>query len=143
MMFRAPPPPPPPPPPTATPQVEYLFVDGRTAGQNPAAWERYLAFLRETSPSAARWDCERADPLGAYWQRLTSPDAALRARAAAAFVGYELSISKAFIDPGIIERYALLGAHVRRDCPSRSAPFLSESSPFRSRDEGISARRAC
>jgi proline iminopeptidase len=43
--------------------------------------------------------------LGAYWNRLQSDDAATREAAAAAFVGYELSISKTFIDPVIVEKY--------------------------------------
>eukprot|EP00966_Prymnesium_polylepis_P273017 6307019-Prymnesium_polylepis.2 len=37
---------------------------------------------------------ERTNLLGAYWDRLTSGDAATREAAAAAFVGYEISISK-------------------------------------------------
>ena len=39
------------------------------------------------------------------WTRLTSDDVAVREAAAAAFVGYELSISKTFIDPAVIEEY--------------------------------------
>ncbi|KAH8056445.1 alpha/beta hydrolase [Aureococcus anophagefferens] len=45
----------------------------------------------------------RADPLTAYWDLLTGADADARNAAAAAFVGYELSLSKCFIDPAIIE----------------------------------------
>ena len=82
-------------------EVDYLFSSGGTFGQNPAAWERYVAYIDDTSADAAR---ERANLLGAYWDRLTSDDAATRAAAAAAFVGYELSISKTFIDPAIIDK---------------------------------------
>lgn len=83
-------------------EVSYLFCDGGTFGQNPAAWELYCQYIEDTSPD---WSRERANLLGAYWTRLQSEDAATREGAAAAFVGYELSISKTFIDPAIIEKY--------------------------------------
>ena len=41
--------------------------------------------------------------LGAYWERLQSSDTTMREAAAAAFVGYELSISKTFIDPAVFD----------------------------------------
>jgi len=81
-------------------EVDYLFCSGGTFGQNPQAWEEYRRFVRETSDDWAR---ESTNLLGAYWQRLTSEDADLRNAAAAAFVGYELSISKTYIDPAVLE----------------------------------------
>jgi len=83
-------------------EVDYLFASGGTYGQNPAAWDCYVEYIRASSKD---WSREKTNLLGAYWQRLTSDDAATREAAAAAFVGYELSISKAFIDPAIIEKY--------------------------------------
>ena len=84
-------------------EVEYLFVDGGTAGQNPDAWDRYVAHVVDAAPSPEAADLARADPLTAYWDLLTGADADARNAAAAAFVGYELSLSKCFIDPAIIE----------------------------------------
>ena len=83
-------------------EVSYLFSSGGTAGQNPQAWQAYQQFIEETSSS---WETEKLNLLGAYWKRLTGADKSMREAAAAAFVGYELSISKTFIDPTIIERY--------------------------------------
>lgn len=83
-------------------EVEYLFCNGGTYGQNPQAWSEYKRFIRETSDDWAR---ESTNLLGAYWQRLTSGDAEMRKAAAAAFVGYELSISKTFIDPEVFKQY--------------------------------------
>ena len=83
-------------------EVEYLFCNGGTYGQHPQAWDRYKAYIRDTS---SNWERERTNLLGAYWARLMSDDAATRAAAAAAFVGYELSISKTFVDPAVITEY--------------------------------------
>eukprot|EP00931_Biecheleriopsis_adriatica_P044191 TRINITY_DN25254_c0_g1_i2.p1 TRINITY_DN25254_c0_g1~~TRINITY_DN25254_c0_g1_i2.p1 ORF type:complete len:442 (+),score=51.14 TRINITY_DN25254_c0_g1_i2:57-1328(+) len=83
-------------------EVDYLFCNGGTYGQNPAAWEAYCRYIEDTSSDFKR---ERTNLLGAYWQRLTSPDDEVRNAAAAAFVGYELSISKTFIDPAVLEKY--------------------------------------
>jgi len=83
-------------------EVDYLFTNGGTSGQNPAAWDSYLQFLKDTSSD---WERELINPLGAYWDRLTSSDEELRKAAAAAFVGYELSISKTFIDSNLIAKY--------------------------------------
>ena len=52
-----------------------------------------------------RSKAELTNLLGAYWSRLTCDDAEVRKAAAAAFVGYELSISKTYIDPAVIEEY--------------------------------------
>jgi len=83
-------------------EVDYLFSNGGTFGQNPQAWESYCQYIQDSSPD---WDREKTNLLGAYWNRLTSPETSTREAAAAAFVGYELSISKTFIDPKIIEKY--------------------------------------
>ena len=83
-------------------EVDYLFGSGGTAGQNPQAWEEYCRFVRETSDD---WERESANLLGAYWQRLTCDDEEMRNAAAAAFIGYELSISKAYIDPAVLSEY--------------------------------------
>ena len=66
------------------------------------AWESYCSYIQDTS---TEWDCEKDNLLGAYWTRLQSPDSATREAAAAAFVGYELSISKTFVDPAVIDKY--------------------------------------
>jgi proline iminopeptidase len=83
-------------------EVEYLFCNGGTYGQNPQAWEDYKRYIVETSDDPKR---ELTNLLGAYWSRLTCDDAEVRKAAAAAFVGYELSISKTYIDPAVIEEY--------------------------------------
>ena len=83
-------------------EVEYLFDNGGTFGQNPEAWSSYKRFIQDTS---ADWPREQTNLLGAYWQRLTGADVAMRQAAAAAFVGYELSISKTFVDPAVIAKY--------------------------------------
>ena len=83
-------------------EVEYLFANGGTYGQNPQAWEGYTRYIRDTSTD---WDNESRDLLGAYWNRLTSDDVTVSRAAAAAFVGYELSISKTYTDPTVLETY--------------------------------------
>lgn len=62
----------------------------------------YCNYIKDTSND---WDREKDNLLGAYWNRLTSTDKHTREAAASAFVGYELSVSKTFIDPNIIEKY--------------------------------------
>ena len=84
-------------------EVDYLFSNGLARGQNPDAWERYVRFVVDTAPSPEVGALETEDLLSAYWRRLQSDDPDARAAAAAAFVGYELSLSKCFIDPAIIE----------------------------------------
>jgi proline iminopeptidase len=83
-------------------EVDYLFCGGGSAGQHPEAWDRYCDYIRDTSTD---WERERCNLLGAYWDRLMSGDPATRNAAAAAFVGYELSVSKTFIDPAVLEHY--------------------------------------
>ena len=79
-------------------EVDYLFQSGSTAGQNPEAWELFTKFIEDTSDNIA---AERTNYLGAYFKRLQG-DADMRMKAASAFVGYELSISKAFVDLDVI-----------------------------------------
>jgi len=81
-------------------EVDYLFCNGGTYRQNPQAWEAYCQYIQDTSSD---WDREQRNLLGAYWDRLTSDDEAVRKASAAAFVGYELSISKTYVDPAVIE----------------------------------------
>lgn len=83
-------------------EVDYLFQNGGTYGQNPEAWDNYCRYIRDTSED---WTREQTNLLGAYWNRLTSNNKDTREAAAAAFVGYELSISKTFVDPAVIEEY--------------------------------------
>jgi len=83
-------------------EVDHLFCNGGTFGQNPQAWEMYKRFVRETSDD---WERESSNLLGAYWQRLTCGDAEMRKAAAAAFIGYELSISKTYVDPAVLDKY--------------------------------------
>jgi len=83
-------------------EVDHLFGNGGTSSQNPEAWDSYCRYIEDTSKD---WERERTNLLGAYWDRLTSDDKATREAAAAAFVGYELSISKTYVDPAVIEEY--------------------------------------
>jgi len=83
-------------------EVEYLFCNGGTFGQNPQAWETYCQYIEDTSDD---WYREKKNLLGAYWDRLVSKEPAVREAAASAFVGYELSVSKTYIDPSIIAEY--------------------------------------
>ena len=73
-----------------------------TPAPKPGAWSKYVDYIRDTS---SNWGVEQTNLLGAYWARLTSEDAAVRSAAAAAFVGYELSISKTYTDPAVLEEY--------------------------------------
>lgn len=93
-------------------EVEYLFSNGGASGQNPQAWESYCRHIQDTSKD---WDREKTNLIGAYWNRLTSADAATRNAAASAFVGYELSISKTYIDKALIQKYL--------ETPSMLIPF--------------------
>ena len=63
----------------------------------PDAWENYL----EPIPPE-----ERDDLVSAYHRRLTSPDPAVRARAAKAWSVWEASTSKLHPDPHLIEEFA-------------------------------------
>ena len=69
--------------------------DGSTSSQNPEAWEMYAKYIEDTSHD---FEAERTNFLGAYYKRMTGQDETVRRAAASAFVGYELSISKSFVD---------------------------------------------
>ena len=84
-------------------EVDYLFSEGGTYGQNPESWEMYCKYIKDTSTD---WDREKRNLLGAYWNRLVEcQDVTVREAAASAFVGYELSISKTFVDRAVIQKY--------------------------------------
>ena len=61
----------------------------------PDAWDKYVAPIPPV---------ERFDMMSAYYRRLTSPDAAVRAEAAKAWSVWEGSTSKLFTDPHLIEK---------------------------------------
>jgi proline iminopeptidase len=63
----------------------------------PEAWEEYLAPIPEA---------EHGDLMAAYYKRLTSPDGAVRLRAARAWSIWEGATSKLRPDPKLIERFA-------------------------------------
>ena len=76
----------------------------------PDLWESY----RDHIPAA-----ERHDMVAAYYRRLTSPDAAVRAEAARVWSIWEGATSKLYVDPGMIERYgggAFADAFARIEC---------------------------
>mmetsp|Transcript_18864 Transcript_18864/g.39254 ORF Transcript_18864/g.39254 Transcript_18864/m.39254 type:complete len:377 (-) Transcript_18864:25-1155(-) len=76
-------------------EVDYLFQNGGTSSQNPEAWGLYTKFIQDTSDD---WEAERTNFLGAYYKRMSGESEEIRNAAASAFVGYELSISKSFVD---------------------------------------------
>jgi proline iminopeptidase len=76
----------------------------------PEAWEEYLAPIPEA---------ERGDLISAYYARLTSPDPAVRLRAARAWSVWEGSTSKLRPDPKLVERFsgeAFAEAFARIEC---------------------------
>ena len=77
-------------------EVDYFFANGGTSGQHPEAWGRYVSHIKDTS---SNWDYEQTDLLGAYWRRLTHENPVIRSAAAAAFKGYEWSLSTINVDP--------------------------------------------
>jgi len=93
-------------------EVDYLFATGGASGQHPQAWASYVKYIADTSDD---FETERSNLLAAYWKRLQSRDVETRLAAASAFVGYELSISKTFVDPAIIEECL--------STPSQLVPF--------------------
>ena len=72
----------------------HLFCSGGTFGPNPAALGFFL--LKYIEDTSTDWARKETNVLGAYWTRVKSDDRATREAAAAAFVGYERSISKTF-----------------------------------------------
>ncbi|PYM53284.1 MAG: prolyl aminopeptidase [Candidatus Rokuibacteriota bacterium] len=76
-------------------EIRWFYQEG-TSFIYPDAWEEYLAPI----PPA-----ERDDLVTAYYRRLTSPDPAIRARAARAWSVWEATTSKLRPDPTLIERF--------------------------------------
>jgi proline iminopeptidase len=74
-------------------ELLWFYQEGASA-IFPDAWEKYL----EPIPPV-----ERGDLMSAYYRRLTSPDAAVRAQAAKAWTIWEATTSKLFPDPALIE----------------------------------------
>ena len=76
-------------------EIRWFYQEG-ASWVYPDAWENYLAPIPEA---------ERGDLVRAYYRRLTSPDAAVRAEAARAWSVWEARTSKLFPDPKLIERF--------------------------------------
>lgn len=77
-------------------EISWFYQEGASA-LYPDVWEQYLAVIPET---------ERDDMVRAYYRRLTSDDAQVRAAAARAWSIWEGSTSKLFPDPDFIDHYA-------------------------------------
>jgi proline iminopeptidase len=76
-------------------EIRWFYQEGASM-LFPDAWE---AFLEPIPP------VERHDLVAAYYRRLTSPDAAVRGRAARAWSVWEGTTSKLRPDPALIERF--------------------------------------
>jgi proline iminopeptidase len=76
-------------------EIRWFYQEG-ASWVYPDAWEDYLAPIPEA---------ERGDLVSAYYRRLTSPDAAVRAEAARAWSVWEARTSKLFPDLKLIERF--------------------------------------
>jgi proline iminopeptidase len=90
-------------------EIRWFYQQGASA-IFPDAWE---AFLEPIPPG------ERDDLVAAYYRRLTSPDEAVRARAARAWSVWEGATSKLRPDPALIERFgnaAFADAFARIEC---------------------------
>ena len=77
-------------------EIAWFYQRGASAAF-PDYWEDYLAPIPEA---------ERGDLMTAYYKRLTSDDAAVRAEAARAWSVWEGRTSKLFPDPSFVERFA-------------------------------------
>jgi proline iminopeptidase len=90
-------------------EIAWFYQEGASFVY-PDAWEAYL----EPIPPA-----ERGDLVAAYYRRLTSPDPAVRVRAARAWSVWEGSTSKLHPDPKLIARFgsdAFAEAFARIEC---------------------------
>jgi len=90
-------------------EIRWFYQEGASA-IFPDAWEAFL----EPIPAAERHDLVRA-----YYRRLTSADAAVRARAARAWSVWEAATSKLHPDPALVERFgqeAFAEAFARIEC---------------------------
>jgi proline iminopeptidase len=90
-------------------EIRWFYQEGASFVY-PDAWE---AFLEPIPPA------ERGDLVAAYYRRLTSPDPAVRARAARAWSVWEGSTSRLHPDPKLIARFggdAFAEAFARIEC---------------------------
>lgn len=97
-------------------EIDALFQDGTTSNHYPEEWQNYINYIKNTS---VNWELEKCNLVGAYRDRLMSPDQ--RLEAAKAFVGYELSISclhgnnervkSILADPQVLVPFAALEVH--------------------------------
>ena len=76
-------------------EIRWFYQEGASF-LFPDAWEEYL----EPIPAG-----ERDDLVAAYYRRLTSPDAEVRARAARAWSVWEGTTSKLRVDPSLVRRF--------------------------------------
>ncbi len=76
-------------------EIRWFYQEG-TSNIFPDAWEHYL----QPIPTE-----ERHDLVAAYYKRLTSPDAAIRAQAAQAWSVWEASTSKLIQDPNLQQKF--------------------------------------
>ncbi|HET8645253.1 MAG TPA: prolyl aminopeptidase [Vicinamibacteria bacterium] len=76
-------------------ELLWFYQEGASAIY-PEAWDQYLAPIPQV---------ERGDLMGAYYRRLTSPDAAVRRQAARAWSVWEGSTSRLLPDPKLIEQF--------------------------------------
>jgi proline iminopeptidase len=76
-------------------ELLWFYQDGASA-LFPDAWEEYLKPIPEV---------ERGDMMSAYYRRLTSPDASVRAEAARAWSIWEGSTSRLLVDPDLVSRF--------------------------------------
>jgi proline iminopeptidase len=77
-------------------EIDWFYQEGASY-IFPDAWDKYL----EAIPAD-----ERGDLVTAFYKRLTSPDKAVRTKAAKAWSIWEGSTSKLYMDPTFIERFA-------------------------------------
>ena len=90
-------------------EIDWFYQEG-TSFIFPDQWEPY----RDLIPEA-----ERGDFVTAYYKRLTSPDAAVRAAAAKAWSTWEGATSKLFINADMLARYgndSFADAFARIEC---------------------------
>jgi proline iminopeptidase len=90
-------------------EIRWFYQEG-ASHIYPDAWEHYLEPIPED---------ERDDLVAAYYKRLTSDDAEVRARAARAWSVWEGSTSKLFQDPDAMRKYggdAFSQAFARIEC---------------------------
>jgi proline iminopeptidase len=76
-------------------ELQWFYQEG-ASNLYPDAWEAYLQPIP---------DEERHDLIGAYYKRLTSPDAAVRREAARAWSVWEASTSKLLPDTGLKTKF--------------------------------------